>query len=180
MEILYYAWAHYGLPAIIVSVIVVLLTFGIKIPYKMLTSKIKDESLRKLANTPITLFPFGLGIACWLGYSCITHTAVSVDEFVIAGIVCGGVAVMIYVAFASKVEVAVRQAIDKTKTGKEIAEEVANEAKQATDTVEKVTEKAKSIIRNVFHKTEAEKPKSIADLTADELYEKYVQNHQKK
>ena len=45
----------------IMAIIIFLLTFAIKYPYKLLTNKIKDETKRKISNKAIVLFAFGLG-----------------------------------------------------------------------------------------------------------------------
>jgi hypothetical protein len=51
---------HYGWIYAVMSVILSLITEGIKIPIKMLTSKIKNDTARKATNKVIILIAFGL------------------------------------------------------------------------------------------------------------------------
>jgi hypothetical protein len=55
---------NYGWVTLVITIIVLALTEAIKIPFKMLTGKIKNEKLRKLANKSIILISFGLAFLC--------------------------------------------------------------------------------------------------------------------
>lgn len=68
-EFFNYLLEHYSLYVLLVmgamTILISLILELIKIPLKKLTAKIKDETLRKLANKSIILLAFGLSAGIW-------------------------------------------------------------------------------------------------------------------
>ena len=115
MDFIYALWNNYGVPAIVISVLAWILTYAVKIPYKLLTGLIKDKDFRHLANIPIAFIPVGVGIGLWYLYCCIFTSIGAVDQMLIAGIFCGVGALLIYFAFGARLEAALNKVIKKQK-----------------------------------------------------------------
>lgn len=67
------------------GIIVWFLMCGVKVPYKMLTSKLVPAEHRKTANKGLILIAFGLGILAQYIYSVITRSVINVTEGIAIG-----------------------------------------------------------------------------------------------
>lgn len=117
---------NFGYIAAIMSVIVSLLVEGIKIPIKLLTKKIQNEQLRKLANKSIIMITFGLGFLIdYLG-SVILPKYVAFDSLV--AVIIGLLSVVLYSFFEGIIPMkAAEKAITGTKTVTEYVKKEAEE-----------------------------------------------------
>lgn len=134
----YFAWCA-------MAVIIFFATQLLKFPIKFGTKHIKNERVRKIANSVILLIPFALGIALDFLYSTyILHTAFSV----IAGLGYGTAGISLYGVVERFFEVKVANPYD-TEEGKavtELVEKVSKDGKvdkKDTDAVKEFWKKVK-------------------------------------
>ena len=119
----------------VMPIIIFALTFLFKFPYKkFLTSRIKDEKKRKLANKLIVLFTLGLGIALNYFYCLWQGCAFSIVEFG-DGLKYGLTAIALYSALEIKTNGAIENPFNN-EDSQEVIEEV-------TTLVNKETKKEK-------------------------------------
>lgn len=139
MDFIYALWNNYGVPAIVISVLAWILTYAVKIPYKLLTGLIKDKDFRHLANIPIAFIPVGVGIGLWYLYCCIFTSIGAVDQMLIAGIFCGVGALLIYFAFGARLEAALNKVIKNKKVSAAVCstDEEKADMQEIVDTVKK-------------------------------------------
>jgi len=174
MELVYAFWNTYGVPGISVAFAAFMLTFGVKLLYKLATNLITDEDYRHLANLGIPFIPVGLGIGLWYAYGWLFGCITAYYEMLVAGILCGVVAILMYLAFGKRVEDAikkyvknkkVKEALTTTDAEVEGMEEVVAAAKKNKDPAKGV--------KKLF----AEKAKQVEAAIPDEakeLYDKYI------
>ena len=127
------------------AVIIFIATQFLKLPIKFGTKHIKNERVRKIANSVILLIPFALGIALDFLYStCILHTAFSV----IAGLGYGTAGISLYgvVERFFKVKVSNPYDSEEGKAVTELVNEVSKDGKvdkKDTDAVKEFWKKVK-------------------------------------
>jgi hypothetical protein len=84
-----------GLEGIIMSIITCVVVAILKLPFKALTNKIKNEKCRKVVNVFIILLAFGVGIgAKWLFETYLGNG--NMDNLIIGGLANGAGATAIY------------------------------------------------------------------------------------
>lgn len=131
------------------AIVIFALTFAFKIPYKkLLTSHIKDEKKRKIANKGIVLFTLALGVALefvWCSWQGITFTVMELGD----GIKYALSAIALYSAIEIKTDGAIENPFNNEEC-QEIIDEV-------TEYVNKNKEKRKSKNKNQKEQTAEEK-----------------------
>lgn len=139
MDFIYALWTNYGIPAIVISALAWVLTYAVKVPYKLLTVLIKDDDFRHLANIPIAFIPIGVGIGLWYLYSYIFTAIGAIDQMLIAGIFCGVGALLIYFAFGARLEAALKKIIKNKKVAAAVCstDEEKADMQEIVDTVKK-------------------------------------------
>lgn len=147
MNLIYSIWESYGIPAVVVALLAFVLTYAAKIPYKMLTGLIKDDDFRHLANVPIAFIPIGIAIGLWYLY-CYLFTAIGPwEQMLLAGVLCGASAIIMYFAFGARIEAALKKAIRNKRLGTAICStddekadlaEIANTVKDAANPVDAI------------------------------------------
>jgi hypothetical protein len=136
----------------VMPVIIFALTFAFKFPYKkFLTSRIKDEKKRKLANKLIVLFTLGLGIALNYFYCLWQGCAFSIIEFG-DGLKYGLTAIALYSALEIKTDGAIENPFNN-EDSQQVIEEI-------TELVEKKPKEKKP----------KKKSKDTANETAEEKF----------
>jgi len=126
----------YGWISLIMVAIISVLVEAIKIPIKMLTSKIKNEKLRKLANKSIILLTFGLAFLIEYLGGLIAPAVTSFNPTM--ALVEGCLSNLVY---------ALGEGIITTTKAKEIADKVAEVSDDGTITANEAADVAKTAVK---------------------------------
>lgn len=175
VDFVYNLWNNYGVPAIVISILSWLLTYAIKVPYKLLTGRIQDKDFRHLANIPIAFIPVGVGIGLWYLYSYIFATVGKVDQMLLAGVFCGVGAILLYLALGERIEAALSKLIKNKKIAATVCstEQELAAAKEVADTVATADEPAKAT-KKLFAKKVKEAVPDDTAAVAKKMYEQIM------
>ena len=108
-----YILQTYGYWPFVLALVAMALTFPVKQPYKLLTTRIKTAAVRELLDRVILLFPVGIGIALWYIHNIVLKIDESTIASVMAGAATGGLAIVYYNLFGRYMERAILKKLGK-------------------------------------------------------------------
>lgn len=121
---------------VMLSFIIFGIMYGLKMPYKKLTSKISNETARQIANKAIVLFTFAVSIGLTIGYC----ELVNIEFSLVDSIKYATTAIAMY--SATEIKKGNKDCVFSTEEAKEVVDTVVEMASSTKEKKKKKKEKA--------------------------------------